>query len=240
MDGVQTPAIRHARNINSLACLYPYRLKNPVKTRDLSPHFMNEAKPCLLVLDVIVDIVSPGGQMASCANHAVARDMVGKVNKALNFARQSGWPVAMVRVAFLADYSDAPKHSPIFARAQSLGALLLGTAGTDWLAALEVHASDHVFVKKGISAFADSGLDRFLRERNVDTLLVCGVSSLMAVEATVRAGHDLGYACGVIEDACAAPDETLHQRAMQVCSMLGKVFTAADLAVQFAGPQTSP
>ena len=51
-----------------------------------------------------------------------------------------------------------------------------------------------------------------LRTAGVDELVVAGMMSSMCVDATVRAGADLGFAMTVVHDACAAPDLTFGDR----------------------------
>jgi len=183
----------------------------------------------LLVIDFIQDLVDPTGRMAGSARHAAERGAIANANNAMALARQRDWPVILVRVAFAADYADAPMRSPIFQRARQLGVLQEGSPGVAWAQELQVDPADRVLVKKGISAFCGSGLEANLRDAGCETVLVCGVSSTMAVEATTRAAHDLGFATVVLEDACAAADEAAHQAAMRVCGMLGRVATVAEL-----------
>jgi nicotinamidase-related amidase len=44
-----------------------------------------------------------------------------------------------------------------------------------------------------------------LRSRNIDALVVAGMTSSMCVDATVRAAVDQGLTATVAHDACAAP-----------------------------------
>jgi len=190
------------------------------------------ATPSLLVIDLIHDLVAPEGVMAGCARHAAERGTIEAANVALRMAREREWPTFLVRVAFRPDYRDAPAHSPIFERARGLGALQEGSDGIQWVAGLEWTEDDAVLTKKGISAFCGTGLEGKLREAGCDTVLVCGVSSRMAVEATIRVAHDLGLATVMLEDACAAANEQEHQKAVQVCGLLGEVMRVPEL-IQF-------
>jgi ureidoacrylate peracid hydrolase len=79
---------------------------------------------------------------------------------------------------------------------------------------LHVGADDVVFSKVSSSPFNSTAIDRFLRNLDIDTLLVCGVATNGCVEGTVRDASDLGYQVVMVEDACAAVTPTLHQAAI--------------------------
>jgi ureidoacrylate peracid hydrolase len=77
-----------------------------------------------------------------------------------------------------------------------------------------VGPDDVVFSKVSSSPFNSTTIDRFLRNLDIDTLLVCGVVTNGCVEGTVRDASDLGYQVVMVEDACAAVTPTLHQAAI--------------------------
>ena len=51
-------------------------------------------------------------------------------------------------------------------------------------------------------AFAHSGLERWLHQRGIRSLVFTGVSTNMSVEASVRSAACLGFQCTVVADAC--------------------------------------
>jgi nicotinamidase-related amidase len=78
--------------------------------------------------------------------------------------------------------------------------------GTD---GVEIHDSvaplprEMVIQKHHPNGFLETELDDHLRAAGVDRLVVCGMMTSMCVDATVRAGADLGYPVVVAHDACA-------------------------------------
>ena len=60
-----------------------------------------------------------------------------------------------------------------------------------------------VFSKDQVNAFLETGLLEALRADSIEALVLCGMQTHMCLEAAVRAGHDLGFDCTLIEDACA-------------------------------------
>jgi len=63
-----------------------------------------------------------------------------------------------------------------------------------------------VLSKDHVNSFHETQLDEILRGSGVDSLVICGMQTHMCVEAAVRAAHDQGYHCTLVEDACATRD----------------------------------
>ncbi|WP_127091588.1 cysteine hydrolase family protein [Aquabacter cavernae] len=183
-----------------------------------------------VALDFINDIVDPAGKIAGSAAEIAARGTLAKAHDALAAARERGWLTVLVRVGFAEGYAAAPKTSPIFGRAAQLGALKLGGWGTEFHPALGATPSDAVILKPRVSAFYASGLEALLRVNHVERLVVCGVSTAWAVQATVRDGHDRDYEMVVVEDACAAADAEEHAASLHLLSRIARMVRAEDLA----------
>ena len=75
---------------------------------------------------------------------------------------------------------------------------------------------DKVVPKTRYSAFipAPSKLDAVLKEYEIDTLLITGVSTCTCCESTARDGMMLNYRTMMISDGCAAPDDDLHNNSI--------------------------
>jgi nicotinamidase-related amidase len=69
---------------------------------------------------------------------------------------------------------------------------------------------DIVLTKIGPSGFHQTPLDTVLRNRGVDTVLVCGESTSGCVRATVADACTGGYRAGVIGDCCFDRFEASH------------------------------
>lgn len=54
------------------------------------------------------------------------------------------------------------------------------------------------------NSFKDTGLLNHLIKNQINHLIICGMMTHLAVDATVRAAYDLGFSCTVIHDACTA------------------------------------
>lgn len=184
----------------------------------------------LIGIDYIVDILDPGKATARSARHATARDVIGKVNRALAIARSRGWLTILVKIGFARNYADQPKQSPLFGRVHEFGTFALDTPGTEFHPQLDTKLADLVFVKPRVSAFYGTGLDAALRARKIDRVIITGVSSTLAVQSAVRDAHDRDYRVSVLEDGCAAATEEDHRSSMDMLRIIAEITTVEDIA----------
>jgi nicotinamidase-related amidase len=75
--------------------------------------------------------------------------------------------------------------------------------------------SDILVTKRHHGAFARTELENLLKAHSVETVVICGVSTSIGVEATVRQGTGLGFAFVVAEDACGAMAVEEHEYAVK-------------------------
>jgi nicotinamidase-related amidase len=62
---------------------------------------------------------------------------------------------------------------------------------------------EKVIVKDEVSAFNGTDLLEYIRDTEIDKLVICGMQTHMCVEAAVRAAYDHGVECVLVRDACA-------------------------------------
>ena len=78
--------------------------------------------------------------------------------------------------------------------------------------------------KPGKGAFYQTDLDLMLRNRGIDTLLVCGVTTEVCVNTTVREANDRGYRCIVLSDCCASYFPQFHEMGLAMIKAQGGIF----------------
>lgn len=66
--------------------------------------------------------------------------------------------------------------------------------------------NEKVIMKKEVNSFKDTDLLSYLQEHQIDTLVIAGMQTHMCLEGGVRAAHDYGFVCFVVQDACATKD----------------------------------
>jgi len=85
---------------------------------------------------------------------------------------------------------------------------LPGTPGAEIHGSVRPLPREQVVEKNRPNSFLGTDLAALLTAEGVTDLVICGAMSQMCIDATTRAARDLGYACTVIADACAACDLT--------------------------------
>lgn len=63
------------------------------------------------------------------------------------------------------------------------------------------HHPDATFTKHVHNAFTDTGLDRWLRSRDINHLIICGIRTEQCCETTARVASDLGYQVTFVAEA---------------------------------------
>ena len=71
---------------------------------------------------------------------------------------------------------------------------------------VEPIANEKVITKEAVNSFQGTDLLEYLKGNNISRLVIIGMQTQMCVEAAIRAGHDFGFECIVIHDACATRD----------------------------------
>src|SRR3954462_6846226 len=177
------------------------------------PIDLDWSSTALLIIDMQRDFMEPGGFGETLGNDVsqLAR-AVEPIAAVLKAARDSGMLVVHTREGHLPDLSDAPP-AKIERGAPSLrigdpgpmGRILIrGEAGHDIIPALYPAEGEIVIDKPGKGAFYATTLGAALAARGIDTLLVCGVTTEVCVNTTVREANDRGYRCVVVGDGCAS------------------------------------
>lgn len=95
-----------------------------------------------------------------------------------------------------------------------------GQPGCEFQQALQPLAHEHVVEKNVPDAFAATGLERWLRTRSIQKLVIVGVITNNSVESTARSGGNLGFEVTVAADACYTFDQT---------DLSGRVWPAEDV-----------
>lgn len=90
--------------------------------------------------------------------------------------------------------------------------------------------NERVFNKITPCAFTSTPIELVLHTYGVKTLLFAGVSTNMCVEHTLRDAADRGFHCILVEDACGADSQAMHDAAVNVVPRLyGGVMTTDEV-----------
>jgi biuret amidohydrolase len=77
--------------------------------------------------------------------------------------------------------------------------------------------------KPGKGAFYATDLHAILRSRDIDALIVCGVTTEVCVHTTVREANDRGYRCIVAGDGCASYFPEFHEVGLRMIAAQGGI-----------------
>jgi len=157
-------------------------------------------RPAVIVVDMVNDNVH-GAEHLSIKYQA--RALVPAINRLLAAAHDRAWPVVFACDSFLED--------DFFFRSRLKPHALQGTAGAEVIAELDRREGDLVLPKRRLSAFFGTDLDRTLRDLGVDTVLLCGITTLFCVLATAFDALCHDFSVVILEDACAAPRPELQE-----------------------------
>ncbi|MEU7132314.1 isochorismatase family cysteine hydrolase [Streptomyces sp. NPDC046261] len=186
-----------------------------------------ERRPALLVMDLINEIVHPDGKYAQDGylEQVTRRGVLERAAEAIALARAKDIPVIYVVVGFSPDFAEWPEESPVFREAREERRIVLGTWATQVHDSLAPADGEPVVAKHRLSPFHGTELDRLLLERDVNTLLLTGVTTDLVVLSTARDGHDRDYYVEVLEDATATADDELHEAALKVLARTADITT---------------
>ena len=197
------------------------------------PIELNWSSTALLIIDMQRDFLEPGGFGETLGNDVsqLAR-AIEPTAALLKAARAMGMLVIHTREGHLPDLSDAPP-AKIERGAPSLrigdpgpmGRILIrGEAGHDIIAALYPEDDEVVIDKPGKGAFYATELGDVLAKYGIENLLVCGVTTEVCVNTTVREANDRGYRCVVVADGCASYFPAFHDAGLNMIKAQGGIF----------------
>jgi nicotinamidase-related amidase len=158
--------------------------------------------------------------------------LLSRAAKAISTARDRGALVAYTRVGFTpADYAAVPKSNIIFTQLTSKPGFLDEDSPAMAIdRRVAPHAGDKVVLKTRVGAFAGTDLDKWLRGRSIDTLILTGISTSGVVLSTVTDAADRDYRVVVVKDAVADKvPEIQNALTKRVFPQRAQMVTVADL-----------
>jgi nicotinamidase-related amidase len=84
---------------------------------------------------------------------------------------------------------------------------------------VEPVSNEKVITKEEVNSFLKTDLLEYLKSKNIDRLVIIGMQTQMCLEAAVRAGHDFGFECIVVQDACATRDVKFGDKAVKAADV---------------------
>jgi nicotinamidase-related amidase len=191
------------------------------------------SRSALVIIDMQRDFLEPGGFGAALGNDvSLLKAAVEPIRNVLKAARETGMLVIHTREGHRPDLADAPplkvdRGDP----AARIGApgpmgriLVRGEPGHDIIPELYPVAGEPVIDKPGKGAFYQTDLELMLRNRGIETLMVCGVTTEVCVNTTIREANDRGFRCIALSDGCASYFPDFHAMGLAMIKAQGGIF----------------
>lgn len=210
---------------------------------DPGPIAFDPGRTALVIIDMQRDFLEPGGFGETLGNDVgLLQSAVAPTRTALQAARDAGLLVVHTREGHRPDLADAPPAklergapSKRIGDAGPMGRILVrGEPGHDIVPDLAPGPGEPVIDKPGKGAFYETDLDLILRNRGIDTLAVCGVTTEVCVHTTIREANDRGYRCIALGDCCASYFPDFHRVGLEMIKAQGGIFGWVSGSAAFA------
>lgn len=181
----------------------------------------------LIVVDMQRAFLDPCGVMFVPG----ARDILPRVAKVVRMCRAAGVIVVWTRMSH-----DGPVGGgycelfPQHFEPDGTPLLRCNTWDHEILPELGPRPEDLVVDKTTYSAFHGTDLEKQLRARGCDTVIICGIATNVCCESTARDAFALGFRVIVVSDATAAGNIEAHEASLRTLSLaFGWVIGSAEL-----------
>ena len=187
----------------------------------------------LLIIDMQRDFLEPGGFGESLGNDvSLLRRTIAPIRTVLAAARAAGLMIIHTREGHRPDLTDLPaakraRGKPALAIGDrgTMGRLLVrGEPGHDIIPELCPLPGEPVIDKPGKGAFYATDLEAILRNRGIRQLVVCGVTTEVCVNTSVREANDRGHDCLVLADCVGSYFPEFHKAGLAMIKAQGGIF----------------
>ncbi len=186
----------------------------------------------LIIIDMQRDFLQPDGFGELLGNDvSLLRSAIDPTRTVLEAARAAKMLVIHTREGHRPDLADCPPAKLTRGGKTFIGTdgpmgriLVRGEEGHDIIPELYPIDGEPVIDKPGKGAFFETDLHIILANRGIKTLIVCGVTTEVCVQSTVREGNDRGYECVVLEDCVGSYFPEFQAIGLQMIKAQGGIF----------------
>lgn len=161
--------------------------------------------PAILIIDMVKDNFDETKKIPITP---LAKELIGPINDLTRAFRERNWPVVFSTDAFhRQDFIFKGKMKPHS---------LAGTPGAEVINELVRTEEDFWLPKPRFSAFFNTDLDSWLKERGVTLCAVAGISSNFCVLTTAMDAVCSDYKTVILEDCTTAVTREAHESTMDI------------------------
>jgi nicotinamidase-related amidase len=193
-------------------------------------------RTALLIIDMLNDFVHSDGKAAVRGDRPMefVQSIVPDIRRLLLAARRAGvLPVHIQHSTLPEGLSDSGPWLEARMRAtySAMDVCLQGTWGQQSIDELAPELDEPVVEKHRYGGFAGTNLDLILRSADVSTVVCCGASTNVCVDATAREAFDSDYYVVIPADACGSWDRSLHDASLRTAAHRYATITTIDEVV---------
>lgn len=177
---------------------------------------MNPTKTALVLIEFQNDFTTAGGVFHDAVKGVMhSTDMLANTATTVEQARKLGVKIIHMPIQFADGYPELTHRSYGILKGVADGsAFRAGSWGAEITEALSREPADILIEgKRGLDAFATTGLDLVLRNNGIQNLVVAGFLTNCCVEGTVRSGYEKGYDVVTLTDCTATFSDEQQQAA---------------------------
>lgn len=196
-----------------------------------------DSAPALVVIDMQNGFCHKQGSFAKMGMQSDPTAIVPHINQLRSAFRAANIPVFFVRTGYNATYSDRRPHDR-GDRVEQLGGLLKGSWDAEMIDELTPGPHEEIVNKTRNSAFLGTcSLEKILKERGVNHLILTGVGTDVCVESTARDAYQMDYRVTTVSDATGTCTEADHLAALHALRLFGGTASTAEVikAIQNLG-----
>ena len=160
-------------------------------------------RPALLLVDLAQAYFDE-----SCPLYAGVEDELASAIRIIGAAREAGIPIVYTNVVYRPDGSDG---GVFFKKVPVLENFIAGNPMGGWAAGIQPADDEIVISKQYPSAFFGTQLDSKLKDLQVDTLIITGLTTSGCIRATCVDTMSHGFIPIVVADACGDRHEAPHE-----------------------------
>jgi len=176
------------------------------------------SRHAIVVIDMLNDFASPEGALY-CEGAGIITPNLQRLFKWVRARNAQGNDdVQLVHIQEAHRKNDADfKVRPVHA--------VKGTHGSDFIKELYPEGEEYIVQKRRHSSFAHTDLDLYLREENVDTVVVTGTWTNVCVRSTASDALYNAYKVITLSDGVHSKNEEMHISGLKDLSIFTKVMT---------------
>ena len=195
--------------------------------------FAIDGRAALVISECQLGVIEPERAIfQGLANEVVRRGIVPRIAGLAERFRKAGLPVSHATAAHRPDFADVKPNTLIDALVRKNRTMVSGTPDVAIVAELAPKPEDIVMERSsGLIPFLGTALDSVLRRMDIETVVITGVSTNLAVTGSAFAAAEMGYHVVIPEDCIAGADPEVHRVIVeQQLRMIARIVTAEQVA----------